>query len=424
MSDEIRLSIVVGCRNDNHGGALIARLQHFIDNLADQTAGRRDIELVLVEWNPPVNQPRLKDVLDWSGIRGGLQVQIVDVPESQHRAFPFSDKLPFFQYLAKNVGIRRARGKFILSTNIDILLSQELFEFISGNQLSDRSLYRADRIDVRSEVPEKGSSKAKLDFCWKNTLRAFRPWGLVEGDLHWESPETVNSEKVQLVDFQRFSAKNVPLIARSFCFEFLKNVRSIIRFASAPGFWGRRHSWAELSLYWQCSSAIDQSLFAFRAYPKVHSGASGDFILASRAVWEAFGGHSETPIHPMYLDGLTLYQCFYFGFPLVCIPSAKPAFHIEHEGGWTPQTSLSYFRRLKEQGIPFLAKSTYARYAEQLYQKREPGSFLKKNPNWGLGNLELRTFWIGRGESSDFLSIAGSPLANTERRGKDVSKID
>ena len=33
--------------------------------------------------------------------------------------------------IAKNVGIRRASGEFILATNIDVIINQKLYEFIS-----------------------------------------------------------------------------------------------------------------------------------------------------------------------------------------------------------------------------------------------------------------------------------------------------
>ena len=48
------------------------------------------------------------------------------MPSELHARYPHGDALPLYQMIAKNVGIRRARGQFVLATNIDILFSNEL----------------------------------------------------------------------------------------------------------------------------------------------------------------------------------------------------------------------------------------------------------------------------------------------------------
>ena len=42
--------------------------------------------------------------------------------------------------IAKNVGIRRASGEFILATNIDVIINQKLYEFISNKKLKKNYL--------------------------------------------------------------------------------------------------------------------------------------------------------------------------------------------------------------------------------------------------------------------------------------------
>ena len=37
--------------------------------------------------------------------------------------------------IAKNAGIRRARGQFVLATNIDIIFSNELVGFLGGAEV-------------------------------------------------------------------------------------------------------------------------------------------------------------------------------------------------------------------------------------------------------------------------------------------------
>ena len=50
--------------------------------------------------------------------------------QKHHLSLPNSDRLKFFQMIAKNVGIRRASGKFVLATNIDVIINQKLYEFL------------------------------------------------------------------------------------------------------------------------------------------------------------------------------------------------------------------------------------------------------------------------------------------------------
>ncbi|MCJ7696748.1 MAG: hypothetical protein MUO73_00235 [Thermoplasmata archaeon] len=148
------LSIVVISRNDDHGGNLLQRMQQFIDSLCEQCNHYRlETELIIVEWNPPQNRKSLFDVLVWPKDRQYLTIRIITVPEELHKRFNHSDKIPLFQMIGKNVGIRRARGRFVLATNIDITFSDELMKFISKRQLRYDVVYRANRIDIDSVFP-------------------------------------------------------------------------------------------------------------------------------------------------------------------------------------------------------------------------------------------------------------------------------
>ena len=54
--------------------------------------------------------------------------------------------------IGKNVGIRRARGQFVLATNIDILFSDELAKYLAARRLEPGRMYRIDRHDAMSDV--------------------------------------------------------------------------------------------------------------------------------------------------------------------------------------------------------------------------------------------------------------------------------
>ena len=120
------ISVVATARNDGHGGDLLYRMQLFVDALAAQCARHSlDAELVLVEWNPPADRPSLINVLALPPAEL-LPIRIITVPGEVHATLEHAAQLPLFQMIAKNVGIRRARGRFVLATNVDVLLSDEL----------------------------------------------------------------------------------------------------------------------------------------------------------------------------------------------------------------------------------------------------------------------------------------------------------
>src|SRR5207248_3199541 len=54
--------------------------------------------------------------------------------------------------IAKNVGIRRARGHYAIATNIDIIFSDELFQWFKSGVVQQGVLYRSDRWDIPNEV--------------------------------------------------------------------------------------------------------------------------------------------------------------------------------------------------------------------------------------------------------------------------------
>ncbi|HVI85805.1 MAG TPA: hypothetical protein VNA86_10840, partial [bacterium] len=167
-----QLSVVVTARNDNHGGDMLQRMQIFVGGLLEQ-CHRHGLpaELIIVEWNPPPDRPRLAGALSWPREHGPCAVRIVEVPPHIHRRYRYSDRLPLFQMIAKNVGIRRARGQFILSTNIDLLFSDALTRFLASGQIDPDCMYRIDRFDVPAAVPVGALIDRQLEYCRRHVIR-------------------------------------------------------------------------------------------------------------------------------------------------------------------------------------------------------------------------------------------------------------
>ena len=310
-------------------------MQLFVDGLSDQ-ADRysTDVELVLVDWNPPADRPSLAEALVWpAGSR--LQPVVVTVPAAVHRSLPHSDRLPFFQMIAKNVGIRRARAPFVLATNIDILFSDELFLYMRDSLRAD-AMYRADRSDIVAPL-DRRPPPTPAECRALPVLRKHGPAGTT------------------------YPGGGAPPARR---LTGVTSLRDTSRVVTAV--------WDRLVL------------------PKLHTSACGDFTLASHEIWESLRGYPEWPMFSWQLDGLPLYQAYAAGIEIVNLPEPLVAFHLEHSAGsgWTPEGSRHLFARLKKAGIPYLSTAEYRRHARAIVRAgRHVEPF--NGQDWGMAPLEL-----------------------------------
>src|SRR5262245_21883850 len=173
------LSVVVTTRNDDHGGDPLQRLQAFVNTFDEQC--RRtglDAEVIVVEWNPPADRPRVAELLRLP-VRPACAYRFLDVPPELHDRFQLAGVLPLFQMIGKNVGIRRACGRFVVATNVDIIFSTELVEFLASRPLRPGRLYRVDRHDIQSSVPVNGRLEEQMTYCASNQLRVHTRSGTI-----------------------------------------------------------------------------------------------------------------------------------------------------------------------------------------------------------------------------------------------------
>jgi len=147
------LSIIINSRNDNYQGGGFIRMQAAINNLVNQAKKYHlRAELIIVDWNPPQDKPLLKEALSLPSDLGPLTVRFIVVPHSIHEKYHASVRLNLIWAAAMNVGIRRARGEFILPTNSDILLSDELVQFLASEKLKKDLFYRAIRYELPKDI--------------------------------------------------------------------------------------------------------------------------------------------------------------------------------------------------------------------------------------------------------------------------------
>jgi hypothetical protein len=149
------LSIVLTGRNDEYGVDFRTR---FLRTLAFNTRELADrgvaFEVVFVEWAPDPERPLLVDlVLDTIPALGdNRSFRGIVVDPAYQDALSLNPQLEFLEFLAKNVGIRRATGEYVLTTNCDVFLSRAVVDVLQQGRLEPRVLYRAVRHDVKIAV--------------------------------------------------------------------------------------------------------------------------------------------------------------------------------------------------------------------------------------------------------------------------------
>lgn len=293
------LSIVVAGRNDNYGEDFLPRFQIFLNNqfyLWEKYNIRA--ELIIVEWNPPENTPRFKDALRWpKTLSPGSSVRIIEVPARIHEALPHLPKQVFFEYYAKNVGAWRAKGRYILATNTDLLFSEALGAYFGKEILKENSFYRVDRHDV-----SRGALMSSTD------------------------PET------QLT----LSAKNVFSIQNKYGAAFLRH----------------EHWWEGRNL--RRVATYVKNTVKFFPNPPPYMNAAGDFFLMSKEAWDRFRGYPEVPPHYAYPDALC-FSPLAAGMRQVALQYPMCIYHQDHERGG-PETGrpLSDFEKNKEMYVRML----------------------------------------------------------------------
>src|SRR5262249_24820562 len=138
---------------------------------------RLPTEVVAVEWNPHAGHASFREGLSWPDALGNVELRFIEVQAEMHHRLPNADSLPIFEYVAKNVGLRRSRGRYLLATNPDLLYSAALVEFLAAPALTTGQFYRVDRSDLSVAIPAGGDIDAQLRFCRRHISRVHAYFG-------------------------------------------------------------------------------------------------------------------------------------------------------------------------------------------------------------------------------------------------------
>lgn len=325
-SDSKQISFVVTFRNDGKTGDELMRMQTFITLLLEQCDRfHLDAELVLVEWNPPAQKPLLAEALKWPKPSSSCPVRIIQVPQVIHERFENSDVIPLFQMIAKNVGIRRARGRFVLATNVDILFSNELMQFLASGQLNPHRMYRIDRHDVPAVIPLHLSLDEILEWCSQNVLHIYR---------YLETVDVTNG---------------VIPPSRVAKISFFRKISNWFRNQDVP----------------------------------LHTNACGDFTLLSAEYWMKVAGNPEFPVRAMKLDGLLCYAAHYAGAREMVLKNPLRIYHLEHPAR-SDGALVALSGRSSENLNLQISLTQYQAFIGQMRKQHRPIFF--NDLNWGLAD--------------------------------------
>lgn len=341
MSFQPKYSIVVTSRNDGHGGDILKRMRLFTNGLLAQSRRHGlDLELIFVEWNPPADKPLLQEVLPKPEPEDRMSIRYVLVPERLHLRYERAETIPLFQMIAKNVGIRRARAKWILCTNIDLLFSDPLFERLKAESLRDGCFYRANRCDVPDGFDAAWSLDEQLAFAEQNIIRR----------LGWDSR------------FKQVNLQEAGLNHRTYLMKWLSNLIA------------RRHR----------KQATDFQ----NAYYSLDKMACGDFTMMSREMWEDIQGYLELDLYSIHVDSLGLIAARSLGYEQVVFPREACSYHIDHPLGWEAMDPLQKLKFLERR--PGIGHGVLLEVAEVMLAA--PRRFDLNPPDWGFADEALEEY--------------------------------
>jgi len=298
-------------------------------------------ELIFVDWNPPTDRPLLHEVLPKPQTGDYLKVKYIIVPPELHNQLRYSEKMNLYQMIAKNVGIRRALADYILCTNIDLLFSNELFDWLSKKNITKGYFYRANRCDVPSSVNENDDVQDQIKFCSENIINR------------------LGADKDSPYDFVKEYYK------KTFKYKFLKPIQKY-RYKGTEQI--ARHPYHRIK--------------------SLDSNACGDFTLMHKDDWKLIMGYQELEMYSLHIDTLALIAADALNIKQIILPKECCTYHLQHADGWDDMEPLSKLKFYEKR--PSLDWNAIKDTGHVMMEK---GILITVNkPTWGYNDFVLEEF--------------------------------
>lgn len=370
---------------------MLRRTQSFVDGVARQAERHRTpVELILVDWNPPAERAPLMDVINWPAGSTFFSARVITVPASLHRTLKNSAQLGMFQMIAKNVGIRRAHGAFVIATNIDIIFSDELFHWLSAGVARTGALYRSDRWDIPNEI----QLENKFDLLLKRARDESIRKNLRDGTYVRREGEFIKATQDR-IDWM-----------------VLNWIENKTRDAENSLAAGDRRRAAEILT--EMRLRLLPELRENYSIPLLHTNGCGDFTMMAREDWFAMRAYPEWHVFSWAIDSVFIYQAHYNGYECIDLPKDCTHYHIEHNygSGWTIEGESSLWNRMDDRCIPYISYEDTLKIFHELRRRSKNGEYVVYNDlDWGFGDHEL---------SDEVVAYEGRPArsARTVNSGK------
>lgn len=345
------LSIILTGRNDDYGGDFNARLSRSVHWLRYHIEKNKlPCELVLVNYNPIDDKPSLTEVIDWGKNRQYLQIRMITVPNAIHQTLidPTVRKtVPLFEFPAKNVGIRLAKGAYILSTNADIVFAPEIIEFISQQTLKPNTFYRTDRCD-------------------------FNP--IDENiDLFKNPDQFLENIQAQTFLVSLKGNKYEMMAKKGNFFKQLNSLRFRNRLKLTQDLWMALYPWF-FRQFTKRHINYDNAEFQY------HCNNCGDFMLMHRDNWHRLRSYPENTYISTHTDAL--FTIMAATLPLKEKVFTWPIYHQHHQRRYT-------WNAIENQQDDMMTQvyRTFEDEAQAMLKKGKPTIF--NDENWGLADYEF-----------------------------------
>jgi len=330
-------------RDPAYGGGLLHRAQIFFNAfiaLARRHALR--CEIIVVEWNPVEGAPRFRELLSLPKSLGQVTVRFIDVPAAVHERLPNGRHVPFMNTRARNVGVRRARGTYILVTGGDVVPNGKLIHFLSHEPLSERAFYRIDRRDLSHDLPAGWSPVWQLALCRCQDVTVHTYYGSIREGRRWHPRARSDSWRRHQAVLQEYR-----------------------RHLDHPTYVGRTDAFGEDRLIIPADG--------------LHRNGSGEFFLMHRDRWHDVRGYTELATRG-HGDSVLCWTAASAGLQQVILRPPARLFHQPHDrdaaGRW-PATDW---------------RPWYARYLEC---RRTGQAMIINGDDWGLRDETLPEWTVG-----------------------------
>jgi len=341
------LSIVLTARNDDYGGDFNSRLQNFLSRLSFLLEKYQvPSELIIVNYNPIPDKPGLKEVIEFPENTEYLTIRIITVPPEVHQSLyapEIRKTVPLYEFIAKNAGIRRAQGEYILSTNADIIFDEKIIRYIAERRLTPGYYYRADRCDYI------GFEQTNKDTDYNEYINRLKKHTFI---VSLKGNKYKFAQPALGFDLQLWKAR----IFNRFKLEF--------------DLFGARHAqlFNKLNLYIN----NDNAEFIY------HTNNCGDFMLMHRNHWFELKGYPENTYISTHTDALFVVTAGVSGIKEKVFNS--PIFHQEHERryGWQAIENDEMFQKVYR---------NFENHAQEMIRTGKPIIFNKED--WGLRQLTI-----------------------------------